>query len=244
MLKISNVTKRYNDAPRNAVDQLDLHVAGGEIFGFLGPNGAGKSTTIKMMVGLLRPDHGRIVIDGVDTASDPVAAKRLVGYVPDEPLLYERMTGRAYVRFICEMFSVEESVRDERIDSWARRFGLAEAIDDRIESYSRGMRQKLGIIAALVHQPRLLVLDEPMVGLDPRSSFTLKEVMREFCADGRAVFFSTHVMEVAERLCDRVGIISGGRLVACDTFKNLQQRSGNGDESLEQLFLELTDELA
>lgn len=243
MLAISDITKRYPGASRAAVEHLDLQVPKGEIFGFLGPNGAGKSTTIKMMVGLLRSDTGNILIDGVDIALDPIGAKQSIGYVPDEPLLYERMSAREYLLFTCEMFSVAPEEREKRISRWVRQFGLHEALDDRINSFSRGMKQKLGIIGALVHEPRLLVLDEPMVGLDPRASFMLKEVMRQFCEEGRAVFFSTHVMEVAERLCDRVGIIRKGRLIACDTFQNLQRRSGNGEGSLEQLFLELTDEL-
>lgn len=244
MVHMHGVTKRYGSSQRPAVDNLDLAIRPGEIFGFLGPNGAGKSTTIKMMVGLLRHDYGTISIGGISIDSDPVTVKHMIGYVPDEPLLYERMSGREYLQFICTMFSVPAEEREVRINQWATRFTLDEALDDRINSYSRGMKQKLGIIAALVHEPRLLVLDEPMVGLDPRASFILKEVMREFCEGGRSVFFSTHVMEVAERLCDRVGIISTGKLIACDTFKNLQQGLGDGNGSLEQLFLELTDEHA
>ncbi|MDD3824176.1 MAG: ABC transporter ATP-binding protein [Sphaerochaetaceae bacterium] len=244
MVRIEQVSKRYGNAPRPAVEQLDLEVKRGEIFGFLGPNGAGKSTTIKMMVGLLRPDTGSIAIDGFDSVKDPMATKMAIGYVPDEPLLYERMSAREYVFFICEMFKVSRKDASVRLDSLARKFSLLEVLDDRINTFSRGMKQKLGIIAALVHEPQLLVLDEPMVGLDPRASFVLKEVMRDFCKSGRSVFFSTHVMEVAERLCDRVGIIGKGRLIACDTFHNLQQRLGNGDGTLEQLFLELTDEHA
>lgn len=244
MVRIEGVTKRYGNSSKAAVENLSLEIKPKEIFGFLGPNGAGKSTTIKMMVGLLKQDTGRIFINGIATDDDPVQVKMSIGYVPDEPLLYERMTAKEYLLFICEVYKVPMEARETRITEWAKRFSLLEVLGDRISSFSRGMKQKLGIIAALVHEPQLLILDEPMVGLDPRASFILKEVMRQFCDEGRSVFFSTHVMEVAERLCDRVGIIDKGKLVACDTLGELRGRTGNSGSTLEQLFLELTDELA
>ena len=242
MVAIQSVTKKYGNSAKAAVENLSLALVPGEIFGFLGPNGAGKSTTIKMIVGLLSQDTGTITVDGLDTLKEPVLVKQRIGYVPDEPLFYEKMTANEYLQFICEIYRVPNEARQERIVRWAKRFSLHGVLDDQISSFSRGMKQKLGIVTALVHEPRLLILDEPMVGLDPKSAFILKEVMHEFCEGGRSVFFSTHVMEVAERLCTRVGIIKNGSLIACDTFHALQGRAGSSDLSLEQLFLEMTDE--
>lgn len=241
MVLISEVSKRYRKDKPLAVSDLTLEIASGEIFGFLGPNGAGKSTTINMMVGKIVQDQGTILIDGHDTLKDALDAKKVVGYVPDEPRLYEKMTGRRYLDFICDVFFIGDE-RDEQIVHWASRFNLEEALDDQISSYSRGMKQKLGIISALVHRPKILILDEPMVGLDPKSAFVLKEVMRELCNEGGTVFFSTHVMEVAERVCDRVGIIHNGTLVAHGPFAQLREAQGEMGATLEQLFLELTDE--
>ena len=242
MIDIDAVTKRYAQTKSPAVDRLALHVGAGEIFGFLGPNGAGKSTTIKMIVGLLGQDTGTIQVCGYDNIAQNVEVKRCIGYVPDEPLFYENMSGRKYLDFISDIFDIDQDTRIGRISRWAERFSLIDALDDKISSYSRGMKQKLGVIAALIHDSRVLILDEPMVGLDPKSAFILKEVMRDFCNTGGTVFFSTHVMDVAERLCDTVGIINKGKLIASGTFASLKESAGENQATLEQLFLELTDE--
>jgi len=242
VIVVQGVTKRYRPDRPPAVNNLDLQVEQGKIYGFLGPNGAGKSTTIKMLVGLLRQDTGTVTVCGYDNVRQSVELKRCIGYVPDEPLFYENMSGRRYLNFIGDIFEVEPSECAKRTLAWAQRFGLQAALDDRISSYSRGMKQKLGVIAALVHDSRVLILDEPMVGLDPKSAFILKETMREYCDQGGTVFFSTHVMDVAERLCDVVGIINKGALVAGGTFASLKKATGEEQATLEQLFLELTDE--
>ena len=241
MIMLQSVTKRYSQSKPPAVDNMTLSVTQCKIFGFLFQNGAEKRTTIIMIVGLLRQDSGTISVGPYDNISDPVALKRAIGYVPDEPLFYENMTGNQYLRFIADIFEVPKTAASERIGKWAKRFTLTEALDDRISSYSRGMKQKLGVIGALIHDCKVLILDEPMVGLDPRASFTLKEVMREFCNNGGTVFFSTHVMDVAERLCDTVGIINRGKLAACGTFAELKNSTGEQQATLEQIFLELTD---
>lgn len=241
MIKLSGVSKSYNRGATKAVADLNLEVRRGEIFGFLGPNGAGKTTTIKMIVGLLRPDSGSITVDGVDTLADPLTAKRRMGYVPDNPDIYERLTGIEYLSFLADVYGVSTDTRAERIKELLETFELKDAVGDLIQSYSHGMRQKLVLIGALLHRPPLLILDEPMVGLDPRSSFLLKEIMRRHCDAGNTVFFSTHILEVAERLCDRIGIIHKGRLIAMGTMEELRSQHAAGDETLEQLFLELTE---
>ncbi len=241
MIKITGVSKSYNRGATRAVDGLNLEVRRGEIFGFLGPNGAGKTTTIKMIVGLLRPDSGTISVDGVDALRDHLEAKKRMGYVPDNPDVYERLTGIEYLSFLADVYGVPGNVRSARITELLDTFEMADAVGDLIQSYSHGMRQKLVLIGALLHQPPLLILDEPMVGLDPRSSFLLKEMMRRHCDAGYTVFFSTHILEVAERLCDRIGIIHKGRLVAMGTMEELRGRHAEVDETLEQLFLELTE---
>jgi len=241
MLKLEGVTKRYKGANVNAVDQLDLTVRPGEIFGFLGPNGAGKTTTIKMIVGLLRADRGRIIVNGHDMAADPMAVKRSIGYVPDNPNLYPRLTGLEYLNLIGDVYGVDGPTRKRRLDYFLGMFELTGALGDLIQSYSRGMQQKLALTGALLHQPPLFILDEPMVGLDPRSAHLFKKVMREHVNQGNTVFFSTHVLEVAEQLCDRVGIINKGQLIACGTMDELRQASGQVGSNLEKLFLELTD---
>ena len=259
MITLSRLQKTYNKGKVRAVDGIDLSVKPGELFGFLGPNGAGKSTTIRMITGLLKPDAGSIRIAGVDPMTDPVAAKAKIGYVPDESIAYERMSGQGYLQFIAEMFSVPPQQRG-KVRELAERFELDKALGDLVSSYSHGMKQKLAVIAALLHDPEVFILDEPMIGLDPKSSFTLKTIMRELCDQGRTVFFSTHVMEVAEKLCDRVGIISQGRMVAVGKFEDLRATKGSagstggaaGSEagesgeadsgmSLEKVFLELTE---
>lgn len=241
MIEITNVTKTYTKGTKPAVQDLTLTIPDGKIFGFLGPNGAGKSTTIKMLVGILAPDQGSITFDKLDIVSESLAAKRMIGYVPDEPRFYEKMTGRRHIQFICDIYGVSDSERDERLTDLATRFSLVKALDDEISSYSHGMKQKLGVIAALIHRPKILILDEPMVGLDPKASFLLKETMRDYCREGNMVFFSTHVMEVAQELCDNIGIIAQGSLLFFGTVKELQGKRGDQDKTLEHLFLELTE---
>jgi len=239
MISIQHVSKSYNKSGTRAVDDLVLEVKAGEIFGFLGPNGAGKTTTIKMMVGLLNPDSGQIIINGFDIRKEPVEAQKCIGYVPDSPVLYERLTGIEYLNFMADVYRVPPSLRKERISRFLEMFGLANAAADLIKSYSHGMKQKLAITGALLHDPAVWILDEPMVGLDPKSSHLLKEQMREHCNNGKTVFFSTHILEVAERLCDRIGIIHKGKLIAVGTMDELRQDNRRG--SLENIFLELTE---
>lgn len=239
MIQIQQLTKAYNRGTIKAVDHLNLHVKPGEIFGFLGPNGAGKTTTIKMMVGLLNPDQGEIKINGYDIQKNPIEAKKCIGYVPDSANTYDRLTGVEYINFIADIYEVPADVRKERMTRFLEMFSLTDAAGDLIKSYSHGMRQKIALTAALIHDPTLWILDEPMVGLDPKSAHQLKQLMREHCDRGNTVFFSTHVLEVAERLCDRIGIINHGKLIAIGTMEELRQ--GDRAESLENIFLELTD---
>jgi len=240
MIEIRNVSKSYNRGTVKAVNNLDLTVNSGEIFGFLGPNGAGKTTTIKLIVGLLRPDNGTIIINGIDNQKDPLACKAMTTYVPDDPNVYERLTGLEYLNFIGDVYGVARDRRIERVNRWADAFEMAGDLGSLIKSYSHGMRQKIVLMAALLPAPRIIVLDEPLVGLDPRAAHLLKEAMREHCDGGGTLFFSTHIMEVAEKLCDRIGIIHRGRLVACGDLAELKARAG-GDQSLEAIFLELTE---
>lgn len=238
MIELRGVTKSYNGT-KKAVDQLDLYIPKGEIFGFLGPNGAGKTTTIKMITGIISPDAGEITINGKNIATDALAAKRQFGYVPDNPDQFLRLKGLEYLRFMADVYEVAEQKRQERIMQLARRFDMTDALGDTIQSYSHGMRQKIMIMGVLLHHPEVWILDEPLTGLDPKSSFTLKEMMREHADSGRTVFFSTHVLEVAEKLCDRVAIINKGSLLFCGTFAEMQQHF-QSNRSLESLFLELT----
>jgi ABC-2 type transport system ATP-binding protein len=239
MIEISNISKSYNKGKVKAVDNLTLRVKAGEIFGFLGPNGAGKTTTIKMMVGLLNPDEGRIIMKGADIQKNPIEAKRNIGYVPDNPDVYERLTGTEYLNFMADVYQVPAALRRERIQSFLESFELTDAVSDLIKSYSHGMKQKIVLTGALLHNPALWILDEPMVGLDPKSAHLLKDLMRKHCDQGNTVFFSTHILEVAEKLCDRIGIIHNGRLIASGTMAELRQ--GDQSESLEKIFLELTE---
>ncbi len=239
-IDFKGVVKSYGAGKAPAVDHLDLQVPAGKIFGFLGPNGAGKSTTIKMIVGILRQDSGTISVLGHDNLTDAIAIKSEIGYVPDEPIFYEKMTGLKHINFICDLFQVSPEKRERLTLSLAKEFDMTSALSDPISSYSHGMKQKLGVIAALVHEPSLLVLDEPMVGLDPKASFILKDQLKEFCRRGGTVFFSTHVMEVAQNLCDQVGIINNGKLLFNGTFAQLQEQGGERHASLEELFLKLT----
>ena len=243
MIQLAGLCKSYDRGKVRAVDDLSLTVDTGEVFGFLGPNGAGKTTTIKLMVGLLRPDRGTVLLDGVDAHERPLQAKAMVGYAPDEPLVYEKMRGMAFLSFIADVFGVPQERRSV-IQELAERFELGGALPEPVASYSHGMRQKLSIIACLLHDPAIFILDEPIVGLDPRAAFTLKEMLRDHARRGRTVFFSTHVMEVAERLCDRVGIIHRGRMIAVGPLEELRGRAGEADATLEQIFLSMTDEHA
>ncbi len=240
MVKITNLSKSYNRGAVKAVDNLNLHVKPGEIFGFLGPNGAGKTTTIKMMVGLLNPDQGSIFINDYDNQRDPIAAKRSIGYVPDSPEVYDRLTGLEYLDFMANVYEVSPDEKKKRISYFLEMFDLVDAANDLIKSYSHGMKQKIVLTGALLHNPALWIMDEPMVGLDPRSSHLLKELMREHCDRGNTVFFSTHILEVAERLCDRIGIIHKGKLIAIGTLEEL--RHGEHAGTLKNIFLELTEQ--
>jgi len=240
VIVFDHVAKSYNKGKVKAVDDLSLTVPSGEIYGFLGPNGAGKTTTLKMAVGLLRPDAGSIAINGIDVRTDALKTKSLTTYVPDYPAVYERLTGLEYLNFIGDVYGVPKRERLERIDKWLEIFELGKAVGNPIQSYSHGMKQKIVLIAAILPAPQVMILDEPMVGLDPRASHRLKEMMREHCDAGGTLFFSTHIMEVAERLCDRLGIIHKGRLVASGTMEELR-RIDREQQSLEHIFLELTE---
>ena len=219
------------------MDDLSLHIAPGEIYGFIGHNGAGKTTTIKSVVGILQFDEGEITIDGTSLKDDPIACKKKIAYIPDNPDLYEFMSGIKYLNFIADIFGVGAEERQERIKKYADMFELTEDLAQPISAYSHGMKQKLAIIAAWIHNPKLIIMDEPFVGLDPKASFLLKEMMRDVCAAGGAIFFSTHVLEVAEKLCDKVAIIKGGKLIRSGTMESVK-----GDDSLEEVFLELEGE--
>ena len=234
MLKIEHLTKRYGD--KLAVNDLSLHIAPGEIYGFIGHNGAGKTTTLKAAVGVLKFDAGTITIDGIPLQEDPLACKSRLAYIPDNPDLYEFMSGIKYLNFIADIFGVSAADRAARIKELADRLELTADLAQPISAYSHGMKQKLALIAAWLHQPRLILMDEPFVGLDPKASHLLKQMMREHCDKGGAIFFSTHVLEVAEKLCDKVAIIKNGRLVKAGSMEEVK-----GDESLESVFLELED---
>lgn len=238
MLEINNLTKTYANSSVKAVDGLSLKIDGGEIFGFLGPNGAGKSTTIKCLTGILPFNEGNIKICGYDIKENPIEAKRRIGYVADEHILYDGLTGLQYVNFIADVFSVSSDERRERIEKYAPLFDMSDKMNDKISSYSHGMKQKISIISALVHEPEVWVLDEPMTGLDPKSSYELKRLMTERAESGKLVFFSSHVLEVVEKLCTKVAIINKGKTVTvCDIDELHERRS---DLSLEELFLSLT----
>jgi len=239
MLEIRNVSKTYSKGKIKAVDNISLEVRKGEIFGFLGPNGAGKTTTIKMIAGILPIDQGTITINGFDIEKNPVEAKLSMGYVPDTHDIYERLTGIEYLNFIADVYDVSAHDRKERIDKYLEMFEMKEAAGQPIKSYSHGMKQKIILTGALLHNPPLWILDEPLTGLDPRASHLLKQEMHEHCAKGNTVFFSTHILEVAEKLCDRIGIINKGRIIAVGTMDELRK---SNDASLESIFLELTEE--
>lgn len=238
MLKINNLTKTYSKNAVPAVNNLSLEVKPGEIFGFIGPNGAGKSTTIKCATGILSYDDGNIQIGGIDLKSSPIEAKRLIGYVSDDHATYERLTGAEYVNFMANVYDVPESERKTRLDKYLEIFDLTSAINDQIKSYSHGMKQKLNVIGALIHEPELWILDEPLTGLDPKSAYNLKNLMREYANEGKSVFFSSHVLDVVEKVCDRVGIIDKGNLITVCSVSELHESGLSG--SLEDLFLQIT----
>ena len=232
MLKINHFTKTYGD--KKAVDDLSLHIQAGEIYGFIGHNGAGKTTTLKSVAGILQFDAGEILVGGVSMKAEPLACKKKLAYIPDNPDLYDFMTGMQYLNFVGDVFAVPEQLRLQRIRELAEAFELTGDLSQSIGSYSHGMKQKLAIISAWIHEPELILMDEPFVGLDPKAAHTLKEMMRQVCNRGGAIFFSTHVLEVAEKLCDKVAIIKGGKLIRSGTMEEVK-----GDTSLESVFLEL-----
>ena len=235
MLRIQHLTKLYGE--KRAVDDLNLHIASGEIYGFIGHNGAGKTTTLKSVAGILPFDEGEITIGGLSLKSDPLICKRQMAYIPDNPDLYDFMTGIQFLNFIADIFAVPADLRQARIREYAGRFELTADLAQPIAAYSHGMKQKLAIISAWLHQPKLILMDEPFVGLDPKAAHLLKGMMRELCDEGGAIFFSTHVLEVAEKLCDKVAIIKGGKLIRSGTMEEVK-----GDDSLEEVFLELEGE--
>ena len=235
MLKIDHLTKTYGE--KKAVDDLSLHIRAGEIYGFIGHNGAGKTTTLKAVAGILQFDAGEIIVNGKSIRTQPLDCKRDMAYIPDNPDLYEYMTGIKYLNFIADIFGVDTQTRQERIRKYADLFELTADLAQPIAAYSHGMKQKLAIISAWLHDPKLIIMDEPFVGLDPKAAHTLKGMMRELCDAGGAIFFSTHVLEVAEKLCDKVAIIKGGKLIRSGTMEEVK-----GDDSLEEVFLELEEE--
>ena len=234
MLKIEQLTKIYGE--KKAVDDLSLHIRPGEIYGFIGHNGAGKTTTIKACCGILNFEEGNIQIDGISVKENPLECKKKLAYIPDNPDLYDFMTGIRYLNFIADIFGVNANDRQERIHKYADMFELTQDLAQPISAYSHGMKQKLAIISALIHEPKLIIMDEPFVGLDPKASHLLKETMHELCATGTAIFFSTHVLEVAEKLCDKVAIIKEGRLICSGRMEDVK-----GDASLEEVFLEMEE---
>ena len=237
MLKIENLTKTYGH--KKAVDDLSLHIESGSIYGFIGHNGAGKTTTLKAIEGIMNFDSGDIYIDGKSIKKDALACKKIMAYIPDNPDLYEYLTGIKYLNFICDVYGVDQEKRTERIKKYSDMFELSDSLGEVISAYSHGMKQKLAIIAALVHEPKLIIMDEPFVGLDPKATHLLKQLMRQMCDQGAAIFFSTHVLEVAEKLCDKIAIIKAGKLIVSGNTQDVI-----GDESLEDVFLELEDDHA
>ena len=235
MLRIEHLTKKYGE--KKAVDDLSLHIQKGEIYGFIGHNGAGKTTTIKACCGILAFDEGEIFIDGTSVKADPLTCKKKLTYIPDNPDLYEFLSGIKYLNFIADVFRVDKETREAKIKELADTFEITADLAQPVSAYSHGMKQKLAIIAAFIHSPELIIMDEPFVGLDPKAAHILKQMMRKHCDEGGAIFFSTHVLEVAEKLCDKVAIIKQGRLVASGTMEDVK-----GDESLESVFLELDEE--
>ena len=237
MIEIKDFSKFYGE--HKAVDGVDLTIENGDIYGFIGHNGAGKTTTIKAITGIHKIEHGDILIDGVSMKTHPLECKRSMAYIPDSPDLYEYMTARRFINFICDIYGVGEDVRNARIKKYSELFGLADKLDDKIGTYSHGMKQKAAIIAALSHAPKNIIMDEPFVGLDPKAAHTVKEIMHEICEEGGCIFFSTHVLEVAEKLCNKIAIIKEGKIIECGPIDEVR-----GNSSLEDIFLELTDDYA
>ena len=242
MIRITNLTKRYGSF--TAVDAVDLEVPRGELFGFLGPNGAGKTTTLRMIAGILRPSSGTVEIAGIDIASDPTAAKSRLGYIPDRPFIYEKLTGIEFLSFVAGLYGQEGPQIEHRSRELLALFDLEECRDELVESYSHGMRQKLIISSAFVHRPEVIVVDEPMVGLDPKAARILKDLFKAYTQRGNTIMMSTHTLEVAEGMCDRIGIIQGGKIRACGTMDDLRRDAADGAEGLETIFLRLTGENA
>ena len=236
MLEIKNISKTYRKSNVKAIDNVSLAIEEGDIYGFIGPNGSGKSTTIKCITGIHKYDEGEIILDGISVKDNPLACKQKVAYVPDNPDVYETLSGIDYINFICDVYGVGEE-RKETINKYAEMFNIKDQLTDQIKSYSHGMKQKVVLIAALAHKPKLLVLDEPFVGLDPKAAFDLKEVMKELCSTGTMIFFSSHVLEVVEKLCNKIAIIKGGKIIASGNTEDVK-----GDTSLENVFLELFNE--
>jgi ABC-2 type transport system ATP-binding protein len=238
MIRLEGLTKNYGKFV--AVNRIDLHVPRGELFGFLGPNGAGKTTTLRMIAGILRPTEGKILIGGDDLIEQPMSAKKRIGFIPDRPYIYEKLTGAEFLRFVAGLFNQDGTVIEHRIDELLDLFELAVWKNELVESYSHGMRQKLIISSALIHRPECIVVDEPMVGLDPKGARLLKDIFRSFVDRGGTVLMSTHTLEVAEAMCDRIGIIQEGEIVACGSMAELREQTATGNASLEELFLKLT----
>ena len=234
MLKIEKLTKSYGD--KKAVDCLSLHIQAGEIYGFIGHNGAGKTTTLKACCGILQFEEGEVYVDGVSVKENPIACKRAIAYIPDNPELYAFMTGTQYLNFVMDIFKISADARRARVEYYANALGLTSDLAQPISTYSHGMKQKLAVISAFIHEPKLVIMDEPFVGLDPKAAHTLKQIMRTHCDKGGAIFFSTHVLDVAEKLCDKVAIIKGGKLIKTGTMDEVK-----GDTSLENVFLELAE---
>ncbi len=239
MIELKNINKTFGEDVR-AASNLNLTINDGEIFGFLGPNGAGKTTTIKMITGILSPDSGSIKVNGVDIAEKPIEVKKQIGFVPDTPNIFLRLKGIEYLNFMADIYDVPVEIRNQRVKELSERFEMADVLSNKIQSYSHGMRQKIIIMGVLIHNPPVWILDEPMTGLDPRSSFLLKEMMREHADNNKTVFFSTHVLDVAEKICDRVAIINKGKILFCGTIDEMKAHFKN-NESLEKMFLELTE---
>ena len=238
MLQINHYTKQYSANGPKAVDDLSLHIRPGEIYGFLGHNGAGKTTTIKACCGILDFTEGEILINGMSIKKQPLACKKIMAYIPDNPDLYEFMSGIRYLNFVGDVYGVPTDVREKHIAEYAADMGITDALGEKVASYSHGMKQKLAIVSALMHEPKLLIMDEPFVGLDPKAAFILKQFMHKYCDNGGAIFFSTHVLDVAEKLCDKIAIIKGGKLLADGDIETVK-----GNDSLEEVFLELVDDI-
>lgn len=239
MIEIKNVSKSYKKG-KKVIDDLNLKINNGEIFGFIGLNGAGKTTTIKMLTGILEIDEGEILIDGKSIFTDAVEAKKNIGLVPDNPDIFLKFKGIEYLNFIADVYEVDEEEREKEIEKYAKEFSMEEELENKIESYSHGMRQKIHIIGALLHKPNNWILDEPITGLDPKASYDLKKIMKDYANEGRTVFFSTHILEIAEKLCDRIGIINKGKLVFVGTLEEMRKEFGQ-KLSLEEMFLEVTE---